>query len=377
MKTPLKILMIEDMEDDVKLVERVLKNEKMNFTIYRVDERDEYVRGLHDVHPDVILSDHTLPQFNSVEALEISQRAGIDVPFILVTGTVSEEFAVTCLKNGADNYVLKGNLTRLPSAIHNALKQREAEKNRKQAEKALHKQNQMLIKINKELDRFVYSVSHNLRSPLMSVLGLLNIAKKEVESKDISRLLEYFEMMNESVEKLDHTLKEIVDYSKNARIEVKVEKLNIRELLNECLEKLKYLDGASKVKYTIVIDGSEVIYCDPYRLSVIFINLISNSIKYRDSNKPKNTLNITVRTYPTKTTVTLRDNGIGIFEDHVNKVFEMFYRATERSTGAGLGLYIVKETMDRLKGKISIDAAIEVGTTVDLDIPYGTSMIKG
>src|SRR5690606_2705781 len=157
----------------------------------------------------VILSDHALPQFNSVEALTICRKNSMNTPFILVTGTVSEEFAVSCLKQGADDYVLKSNLVRLPTAIINALKQRNVELKRKKAEKTLRKQNEELVKINKELDSFVYSVSHNLRAPLMSVLGLLRLAQLEVErsGKEINLLLSYFSMMEHSINKLDDTLK--------------------------------------------------------------------------------------------------------------------------------------------------------------------------
>lgn len=373
MKIPLKILMLEDEDDDVQLVQHVLKKEKISFTMHRVDSKDEYIHGLKDFKPDIILSDHTLPQFNSVEALHICQRIGITVPFILVTGTVSEEFAVTCLKNGADNYVLKGNLSRLPSAIASALQQREDEKNRKLAERSLHKQNQMLIKVNQELDKFVYSVSHNLRSPLMSILGLLNISRKEVQNNDISRMTDYFDMMEESIEKLDNTLKEIVDYSKNSRIEVKVDKVNLNTLLKNCINQLKYLEGADQVSIDITFDGPEIIQCDDYRLNVIFTNLISNSINFRDPNKDINKLTVSVHTTASKTSIRLKDNGIGIMQDYIDKVFEMFYRASEKSNGAGLGLYIVKETVDRLLGKISIDSTIGVGTTVDVEIPYGYS----
>lgn len=373
MKIPLKILMLEDEDDDVQLVQHVLKKEKISFTMHRVDSKDEYIHGLKDFKPDIILSDHTLPQFNSVEALHICQRIGITVPFILVTGTVSEEFAVTCLKNGADNYVLKGNLSRLPSAIASALQQREDEKNRKLTERSLHKQNQMLIKVNQELDKFVYSVSHNLRSPLMSILGLLNISRKEVQNNDISRMTDYFDMMEESIEKLDNTLKEIVDYSKNSRIEVKVDKVNLNTLLKNCINQLKYLEGADQVSIDITFDGPEIIQCDDYRLNVIFTNLISNSINFRDPNKDVNKLTVSVHTTASKTSIRLKDNGIGIMQDYIDKVFEMFYRASEKSNGAGLGLYIVKETVDRLLGKISIDSTIGVGTTVDVEIPYGYS----
>src|SRR5690349_4303585 len=113
----LKILMLEDLEDDIGLIERTLRKDGIPFTSRYADTRDEFVKAIEDFSPDVILSDHALPQFNSVEALNICKKAGLNVPFILVTGTVSEEFAVNCLKQGADDYVLKSNLVRLPSAI--------------------------------------------------------------------------------------------------------------------------------------------------------------------------------------------------------------------------------------------------------------------
>ncbi|HRK54779.1 MAG TPA: hybrid sensor histidine kinase/response regulator, partial [Cyclobacteriaceae bacterium] len=370
------ILILEDVEEDVELVRRELMKEKLSFTLYRVDKKDEYLSSLVEIKPNVILSDHSLPQFNSVEALEISQRIGSNIPFILVTGTVSEEFAVTCLKNGADNYVLKGNLSRLPSAITNALQQKATEKNRKLAERTLHQQNKMLVKVNQELDRFVYSTSHNLRAPLMSVLGLLNISRKEVENKDYGRLLEYFGMMSASIEKLDNTLKEIVDYSKNARVEVKIEKIELYECLQECIEKLSFLEGAKEIKKEIIIDGGNIIYCDSDRLNVILINIISNAIKYRDINKEEKKLSITVHSYPYKTSISIQDNGVGIFSNYVDKVFDMFYRASDKSNGAGLGLYIVKETVEKLGGKISIDSEIETGTTVEIDIPFGSRSTK-
>ncbi|HNP06521.1 MAG TPA: hybrid sensor histidine kinase/response regulator [Cyclobacteriaceae bacterium] len=376
MKEHLKILILEDVEEDVELVRRELMKEKLSFTLYRVDKKDEYLSSLVEIKPNVILSDHSLPQFNSVEALEISQRIGSNIPFILVTGTVSEEFAVTCLKNGADNYVLKGNLSRLPSAITNALQQKATEKNRKLAERTLHQQNKMLVKVNQELDRFVYSTSHNLRAPLMSVLGLLNISRKEVENKDYGRLLEYFGMMSASIEKLDNTLKEIVDYSKNARVEVKIEKIELYECLQECIEKLSFLEGAKEIKKEIIIDGGNIIYCDSDRLNVILINIISNAIKYRDINKEEKKLSITVHSYPYKTSISIQDNGVGIFSNYVDKVFDMFYRASDKSNGAGLGLYIVKETVEKLGGKISIDSEIETGTTVEIDIPFGSRSTK-
>jgi len=362
-------LILEDIPEDAGLVERTLRKDGISFTLSRVDTQEEFIASLRDLEPDVILSDHLLPQFNSAQALKICRRAGFQIPFILVTGTVSEEFAVSCLKMGADDYVLKANLSRLPSAITTALRQREEERKRKSAEKVLRQQNEELIKINRELDHFVYSTSHNLRAPLMSLLGLLNIAKKDLSENDTRNFLDYFRMMNESISKLDETLKEIIDYSKNARIEILNEKINIRKLLTDCFEKLNYLEGAEGMEIEIYDNNAEMIYSDSYRLTVIFTNVLSNSIKYKDFDKPKSFVRIGVNSENEKTTVLVKDNGVGIHPQYLPHIFEMFYRANEKSHGAGLGLYIAKETIGNLGGTISVESTLHAGTTFKIEIP--------
>ncbi|NJM26650.1 MAG: response regulator [Bacteroidia bacterium] len=215
MELNLKILMLEDLEDDVGLIERELKKAKMHFTLRRVDTRDEFVEALDSFHPDVILSDHAMPQFNSIEALNYCRSKGVVVPFVLVTGTVSEEFAVNCLKQGVDDYILKTNLSRLPSAITSALRQREMEQQKIEAEKSLKEQNEQLLKINTELDSFVYSVSHNLRGPLASILGLVNLTRMEDIGFDHQN---YFDLIEKRIMNLDHTIRQILDHYKNARM---------------------------------------------------------------------------------------------------------------------------------------------------------------
>jgi signal transduction histidine kinase len=259
----------------------------------------------------------------------------------------------------------------LPSAIVGALKRRAEEKKRKTAEKALRQQNEELTKINKELDQFVYSVSHNLRSPLMSVLGLLNLARTDLQEKKTAHFEEYFRMMDESVNKLDETLKEIIDYSKNSRIEVLKEKISIVKLLEGCFRKLKYLEGADGFESRIRTIDSESFYSDPYRLSVVFTNLISNAIKYRDFNKTKSFIHIDFTTDQSITKIRVEDNGIGIDPRYLPHIFEMFYRATSKSQGAGLGLYIAKQMIENLGGTISVESTLQVGTTFTVEIPSG------
>lgn len=364
----LKILMLEDLQDDVGLIERTLRKEGMSFSSKRVDSEDEFTQSLEQFQPDVILSDHALPQFNSLEALKICRKRAVNVPFILVTGTVSEEFAVSCLKQGADDYVLKSNMVRLPSAIHNALRQRHHEVKRKKAERTLRKQNEELIKINKELDSFVYSVSHNLRAPLMSVLGLINLVQLENRNGDPG-MNDYFQMMQHSIHKLDDTLKEILDYSRNARSALNVAEVDIRKLIEDAFERLKYIQGSDTMSKSIEITGNNSFHTDPYRLSVIVNNLVSNAIKYRDPNKVDQTVQVSMNITDTQLQMVLADNGIGIAKEFIHKIFEMFYRATERSEGAGLGLYIVRETVDKLGGKITVSSEPGMGTTFVLSLP--------
>ena len=123
----LKIIHIEDIPSDAELVERTLKKSEITFEKVTVDTKTQYIKALEEFHPDVILSDHSLPSFNSLEALQILKQSGIDIPFILITSTVSEEFAVSVMKEGASDYVLKDRLQRLPNAIINAIEKFQSE----------------------------------------------------------------------------------------------------------------------------------------------------------------------------------------------------------------------------------------------------------
>ena len=367
----LKILMLEDNPEDAFLIERILRKDNMPFVAERVDTREEFVESIERFQPDVVLSDHGLPRFNSREALKISLKERSVAPFILVTGTMSDEIAIACLRDGADDYILKGNLSRLPSAIRRAIKERRLQKLKREARFALRQQNRELVKVNSELDKFVYSVSHNLRGPLASVMGLLNIA----ESKQ-NNVENIHAMMRQSLTKLDETLKEIIDYSNNARTEIANEEINWTEVIQSSFDRLQYLRNASKVK--LRIDDSEAqfpFYSDPERLRVIFNSLLSNSVLYCALDKEP-VVDVKVVVAYDLVIITVSDNGSGISESCLPNVFNMFYRASERSHGAGLGLYITKETVKKLKGRIDIESIEEKGTKVTISVPNNSNKDK-
>lgn len=365
-KGTLRILSLEDLEDDFFLITHALQKSGMKFTAKRVESKDEFSKALKEFDADVILCDHSLPQFNSSEALRIFHDHKLRIPFILVTGAVSEEFAVSSLKHGADDYVLKSNLARLPKVIDNALKQKAAERAKIEAAQALEKQNETLIKINKELDSFVYSISHNLRAPLMSVLGLLDLARNESNSEVINQ---YHEMMKSSVCKLDATLKEILEYSRNARQGLVINEIDFQRIINDNFERMQFMPGYERIQKDIFIEGDGRFYSDHYRLSLILNNLISNAIKYSDPQKETSFIQITINLRPDNVSLTFKDNGIGIEKDYIQKVFNMFFRATEKNEGAGLGLYIVKEAVEKLSGKIELESQVGKGTLFKIELP--------
>lgn len=374
MKNELHILILEDVPEEAILVERALRREKFAYVSRRVDSRDGFEDALKNFEPDIVLSDHALPTFNSIEALELCRKFNPEIPFILVTGTVSEEFAVTCIKRGADDYILKSNLTRLGSAIRNALNHRETEERKRLAEAEIINQNdrlrtanEALKKMNSEMDNFVYSVSHNLRGPISSIQGVVNIAKLEYPNAELVTG-KYFDMIERNVGTLNRTITEIVHYSQNARVRLKPERINLRELFDDTFEKLNYLSAAGVIDRVIELQD-DFITSDRFRMGVIFQNLLSNSIRYCDPTKDRMEIRLEQRRQGDAFVFNVIDNGIGIRESVMPYIYNMFYRGTERSDGAGLGLYIVRETLEKLRGAIDVESREGEGTQVTIALP--------
>jgi signal transduction histidine kinase len=234
------------------------------------------------------------------------------------------------------------------------------------AENLLKQQNEELTKINEELDRFVYSASHDLRAPLMSVKGLLNMINLDPDKKNVGH---YLDLIQKSVSKLDNFILDIINYSRNARMEVIPKKIDFHELLKESIDSLKYMDGAEKVRSIKNLRIEAPFYSDYSRLLILFNNIISNAVRYRDRWKDDSYLRVDIETDPEKAIITFSDNGVGIAEEYLENVFKMFFRANADSKGSGLGLYIVKGVLEKLHGTIDVQSKIGQGTTFRIHVP--------
>jgi len=237
---------------------------------------------------------------------------------------------------------------------------------RKTAEVQLMEQNVELKKTNAELDRFVYSVSHDLRSPLSSILGLINLFRLEKPQGE-SKI--YLDKIEESINKLDRSIIKIVQYSRNSRLPVQHEEIDFEEVVKSAIEQHRYMDRQHRIEFITTIGGGMPFSSDRERLQVILNNLVANSIKYQRPHCEKPFVRVEVQVSPDKAKVSVSDNGEGIEEEQQEHIFGMFYRGTTSSDGSGLGLYIVKETLHNLGGTIAVRSKLNEGTTFTVEIP--------
>jgi signal transduction histidine kinase len=236
----------------------------------------------------------------------------------------------------------------------------------RKAESKLIIQNKELKKINSELDRFVYSASHDLRSPLMSIKGLVNILKTEAYSKE--NFDSYVVYIEKSIDKLENFISEIVDYSKNSRTEIKLQPVDFNDLTSSALSRLQSSKDFNEIEIKVDIKSKHPFLSDYDRLMIIFVNIMTNSLLYRDPYREAY-LEVSVSTEHGKAVLKFEDNGVGIADNYLDKVFQMFFRANTESKGSGLGLYIVKEIVEKLKGTISLQSKLGVGTLISIELP--------
>ena len=239
------------------------------------------------------------------------------------------------------------------------------------AEELLRTQFNELERTNKELDQFVYSASHDLSAPLKSLSGLVYIAKHETKDKSQSNLLE---MMQQSISKLENFIKDVINYSRNSRVDIDLTEIHVFEVANEISKDLEHLSEYEGIKFQNKVPKSARIFSDQTRFKIILNNLISNAIKFQrleNSNKP--IIKVSFERSSDHYILRVEDNGIGIDEVYLTKIFDMFYRANQDSNGSGLGLYILKETVDKLGGSVKVESKFNEGTAFTIMIPIPQS----
>ncbi len=226
--------------------------------------------------------------------------------------------------------------------------------------------NTELRKRNEELDHFVYSTSHDLRAPLTSILGLVQLIEltDDAESKAT-----YLEKIKTSTLQLDSFIQEIVSYTHNKKVEILSELVDFDSLITKCISRLSFMNTSTNIEKIIDVEVDIDFYSDPQRIDNLLSNLVSNSIKYHNPESEAPFVKISVRSEKGKAIIKIEDNGIGIKKENQKKIFDMFYRASAQSKGSGIGLYIVREIVEKLSGSVKVSSILGEGTIFTISLP--------
>jgi PAS domain S-box-containing protein len=486
-----KILLVEDLPADAELILYELKKAKIKSEHRRVEQEEAFVQALTEFSPDIIIADFNLPRFNALRALQLINEREIIIPFILVTGTQSEEIAVDCIKSGADDYILKTSLTRLPTAFLNSIKIKRETKTRLKAEEKLkeseaHKSailntaadsiitidekgridlfnnaaeslfgytereisgkyvsliipdfekadivgeltkftsskkiqngtNQaelmgrkkdgsiFFIEIsvdkvelpdksffvtiirdittrklaeekikykNRELNTFVYRVSHDLKGPISSILGLIDLANYEL--KGHPEAIRYNKLIRQSAFKLDNTLVELLKVLHVREAEVEYSVVDVHALVHEIIRHFADLGFIENIITKVDVEKGLTFNSSKQLLSIALEKIILNSIHFRKDFSSENFILIKATRVKNQLVIEVRDNGVGIEKGIHQKVFDMFFRGNNISKGNGLGLYLTKNIAEKLNGFIELESEKDKGTLIRLIIPEPT-----
>ncbi|MBX7126056.1 MAG: HAMP domain-containing histidine kinase, partial [Cyclobacteriaceae bacterium] len=236
----------------------------------------------------------------------------------------------------------------------------------KAKERAIAEQNTELTRLNAELDRFFYSASHDLRAPLTSMQGLIQVMEL---ARDPEELRSYIALLKGRAQSLDHFIVKIGEHARNSRVEIRMEKVQLLAVLHDVIDNLRFYPNFSRIRLELNVDPAIMLDSDPVRLQTIFGNLLSNAIKYHDFTKKDPYIRISVGLEADAAHIRIEDNGTGIRRENLDRIFDMFFREHRRKEGTGLGLYIVRDAVVRLGGKVAVDSIYGEGTNFVVSLP--------
>lgn len=353
----IKVLYIDDENNNLLSFQASFRRKYRILTALSAAEGINILNNEKDIH--VIICDQRMPHTTGVEFFQIIRKAFPDPIRILLTGYTDAEAIINAINQGEIfRYIKKPwDEFELQNAVQNSY---ELLLTRQQLKKKITE----LERKNDELNRFVYSTSHDLRSPLASVMGILNLARMEHSVEDPNN---YLGMIETCMNKMDNFIQKIIQYYKSIRVEDELTEINFNTLFAESISICKMQNPA--VAFNLKVIQAVKFVSDSFRITIIIDNLISNAVKYQKPTSAEPKVNITVQTNEHEAQIEIEDNGIGIIEKNLNNIFKMFFRSTTTVNGVGIGLYIVKEALSKIGGEISVSSTYNIGTVFRITIP--------
>ena len=364
--------------------------------VYWFDTMTKKINGLKELEEQ--LTENLQLQANSILTTSAQRKAqGILIALVFLTITVFISILIITLVNGSFNAMLnstvrlaKGELDiELPKNTNNeigeifqalevfrrnGLEQQELkvalQKHKDNLEQEVKMQTQDLQELNEELEEFTYRTSHDLRSPLVSALRLMQLAEKSINSQNQEKALKTIKLAEESLSKLEQLTVDISTIAKSKKLLEDDTQVDPVEIVEGTLTKLSHIEGFSDIDINFRFDHATPITTKESRFVMVVENMVSNAIKYRDQTKEKSYINIRSYTANNHFVFEVHDNGLGIPQNQQKNLFSMFKRFHPKvSFGSGLGLYLMKKSADILRGRIEFSDPGD-GSIFRLWIPY-------
>ena len=374
MGKPLRALMVEDSAADTELLLRVLRLEGYEVSHQRVDTPDEMRAALAQGGWDLVLSDYSMPRFTVHGALAILRESGVDIPFIVLSGSVGEESAVGAMRAGAHDFFLKDRLARLGSAIERELREAEVRRERRIGRERLEESEQQLRIAVRARDEFLAIASHELRTPLTSLELQVTSFRRLVASHPHAsvsdeKIQSKCESIARQIDRLTVLVNNLLDVARitSNRLELSREQIDLAEIVRDVLARAQ--EGLQRSGSRVALAAAvPVVGCwDRLRVDTIVVNLVSNAVKFGDG-KP---IEIAVAGTADRATLTVRDHGIGISAADQGRIFERFERAVSvrHFGGFGIGLWVARQAVEAHGGTIRVQSQQGGGSEFTVELP--------
>ncbi len=356
----LRVLFVEDEPADVELAVRAVQQRGFEVSADVTQTEQEFTNLVRSNSYDVILADYNLPIWNGMESVAVLRREGLDIPVIVVSGTLGELTAVECIKQGAADYVLKDHLPRLPESIRRALNEKRLRDEHKQAQ-------QDLARSNQDLEQFAYVASHDLQEPLRMVATYTQLLAERYHGQLDANADKYIQYAVDGALRMQTLVQDLLTFSRVGRQDTDPQSIDCNGVVAMAIKNLQAAISESGAQ--ILCDPLPVICADGLQLQQVFQNLIGNAIKFRGSEP------LVIRVSAVQDgkawVFSVADNGIGIAPEHSEIIFAIFKRLHTRAEypGSGIGLSICKKIIERHGGRIWVESGLGRGSTFRFTMP--------
>jgi signal transduction histidine kinase len=358
----IKVLLVEDSAADARLLRKFLAT-VTHVELSHVECLSAALSRLRENDFDAILLDLSLPDSRGINTVKQVHNLAPKSPILVLTGLDDEETAIAALREGAQDYLVKGEIQRtwLVRAIHYAIE-------RQQNLDKLQQLNDELSRSNRELEQFTYVVSHDLRQPLQGILGFSQILALTYQTESDERIKHYIDRIINSSRHMAQLIKDLLEYSTIGKSDRPRQPTDCNRIVAQVLSDLQL--SIKDTAAVITTDVLPTVCANETQLVQLFQNLISNALKYHlPTQAPQ--VKVSVEHQEQEWLFGVHDNGIGIQAEHYDQIFQIFQRlhTKDEYPGTGIGLATCKNIVERHGGRIWVDSAAGVGTTFYFTLP--------